>query len=116
MDNDSSVLTMKDTEQEAAHEVTAEAPAPLSKKAQKKALKLERIAEKKVERRARDKELKKEKQRIKAEKRAAGELLEEDERAKKRPKTVFSYFDARIVLDLGFDDKMLDKVVPFVFV
>ena len=83
----------------------------LSKKAQKKALKAERLASQKPERRAREKQAKKEKKRVLAQKRAAGELDEcEDERRRaKRPKTGPA-FGGRVVVDLGFDDMMTDKV------
>jgi hypothetical protein len=92
---------------------------PLSKNAQKKAAKAARFAAQKLERRAKEKEAKKEKKRIKAQKRAAGEL-EEDEvqeeeekkRMMKRAKTGSGQklFGARVCVDLGFDDMMTDKV------
>jgi hypothetical protein len=94
-------------------------PAPLSKNAQKKAAKTARFAAQKLERRAKEKEAKKAKKRIKAQKRAAGEL-EEDEmheeeekkRMVKRAKTGVGQkpFGARICVDLGFDEMMTDKV------
>jgi len=84
----------------------------LSKKAQKRALKMARLAERKVERRAKEKAAKKEKKRKRAERIAAGEQLSEDEMTQKRakmnqPKIPFA---ARVVLDLGFDDQMTDRV------
>lgn len=86
-------------------------PSSLSKNAQKRILKEVRRAEKKVERKAKDKALKKEKQRMKAEKRAAGEALDEgEERGKKRALVQRQPFDARVVIDLGFDDKMHERV------
>jgi tRNA (guanine9-N1)-methyltransferase len=98
-------------------------PTQLSKNAQKKAAKAARYAAQKLERRAKEKEAKKEKKRIKAEKRAAGEL-EEDEaqveeekrRAMKRAKTGTGQktFEATVCVDLGFDDMMTDKVVGVV--
>lgn len=84
---------------------------PMSKKALKKAAKAERIAATKLERRAREKEAKKVKKRIIAEKRAAGQLNEEDDeetrRRAKRPKIDFA---GKVVVDLGFDELMSDKV------
>ena len=86
---------------------------PLSKNAIKKAAKAERLAALKLERRAREKEAKKEKKRIRAEKRAAGELDDDEEeddirrRTMKRPKLQFG---GTVVVDLGFDSMMNDKV------
>jgi hypothetical protein len=87
-------------------------PNQLSKKAQKKAAKAAYYASQKLERRAREKEKKKEKKRVLAEKRAGGELLAEDvARGKKRAKTApADRFGARVVIDLGFDEYMTDKV------
>jgi tRNA (guanine9-N1)-methyltransferase len=84
----------------------------LSKKAQKRALKMARLEERKLERRAKEKAAKKEKKRRRAERIAAGEQLSEDKRAEKRGRLnrAREAFTARIVLDLGFDDKMSDKV------
>lgn len=91
---------------------------PLSKKAQKKAAKAAHLAATKLERRAKEKDAKKAKKRIRAEKRAAGEL-EEDEireeeekrRMMKRAKTGTGQkpFAGRVCIDLGFDDMMTDK-------
>src|SRR5580658_3644460 len=83
----------------------------LSKNAQKRALKMARREERKMEHRAKEKAAKKEKKRKRAERLAAGEQLSEDER-QKRAKTnrAKEPFAARVVLDLGFDDKMSDKV------
>lgn len=83
---------------------------PLSKKAIKKAAKAERLAALKIERRAREKEARKEKKRIIAAKRAAGELdPDEDEknRQKKKPRI---HWGGTVVLDLGFDEMMTEKV------
>jgi tRNA (guanine9-N1)-methyltransferase len=83
----------------------------MSKNAIKKAAKAARLAALKLERRAREKEAKKEKKRVRAEKRAAGELddVAEDDinRRMKRPKLQFG---GTVVVDLGFDDMMNDKV------
>lgn len=83
----------------------------LSKNAQKRALKMARLEERKMERRAKEKSAKKEKKRKRAEKLAAGEQLSEDERQKRaKVNRAKEPFAARVVLDLGFDDKMSDKV------
>jgi tRNA (guanine9-N1)-methyltransferase len=103
--------------------MNVEAALPLSKKAQKKAAKAARFASQKLERRAREKEAKKEKKRLK---RAAqeqdqdGEGEGEDAITRKRAKVLKSTgpttkFGARLVVDLGFDDKMTDKVRPIAF-
>ncbi|KAI9057409.1 hypothetical protein FKP32DRAFT_1598279 [Trametes sanguinea] len=90
---------------------------PLSKKAQKKLAKAAYIAERKKERRAAEKERRKEKKRLLAERRAAGELDPEEEaelqkrkrqRTDKGPRT---FFNARVVVDLGFDEMMTENEV-----
>lgn len=96
-------------------EVVADQPAEqeLSKKARKKLAKTAYFESIKMERRAREKEVKKEKKRVLAQKRAAGELDSEEEeqlRAKKKPKASKPDFYGKVVVDLGFDDKMNDKV------
>jgi tRNA (guanine9-N1)-methyltransferase len=106
-------MSSNPSEQPTVQEAHCETP-QLSKKAQKKAAKAERYAAFKLERRAKEKEMRKEKKAIRAAKRAAGELDEaelEAEEKKKRPKTKSS-FGGRVVIDLGFDDKMTDKVCP----
>ncbi|KZV70293.1 hypothetical protein PENSPDRAFT_651683 [Peniophora sp. CONT] len=96
-----------------ASESTESTP-PLSKNAQKKARKAELMKVRKLERRVREKEARKEKKRKRAERIAAGEELSEDEQARKRakasagPKTPF---DARVLIDLGFDEMMSEKEV-----
>ena len=83
---------------------------PLSKKAQKKAAKVARYAEQKAERRAREKERKKLKRAV-----AQPGPHDEDEavpqakRVKLDPSPQ-TKFGARLVIDLGFDDKMTEKV------
>ena len=72
----------------------------LSRKAKQKA----RHSARRTQRRAREKEERLEKERIRAEKRAAGEL--DDGRQKKRIKLDCG----RVVIDLGFDNEMTDKV------
>lgn len=92
----------------------ASAPAPaLSKNALKKARKAELIAERKLERRAREREKRKEKKRQRSERIAAGEDVSDDDRSKKRAKLSApkAPFGGRVVVDLGFDDKMSDKEV-----
>ncbi len=88
-------------------------PPKLSKNALKKAAKGERYAAFKLERRAREKEVRKEKKRIHAEKRAAGELNDDDEHERGQKKKIKLDFGGRIVIDLGFDDKMTDKVCTY---
>ncbi|KAH8830984.1 guanine-1-methyltransferase-domain-containing protein [Flagelloscypha sp. PMI_526] len=82
---------------------------PPSKSALKKARRREHLAASKLEKRAREKEAKKEKKRIRSEKRAAGELDSEEERPKKKLKSL--EFGARVVIDLDFDDKMSEKEI-----
>ena len=82
----------------------------LSKKAIKKAAQAERFAAAKIERRAREKEAKKEKKRVIAAKRAAGELDEEDSEKDKRRKKPRIYWGGKVVVDLGFDERMSEKV------
>jgi tRNA (guanine9-N1)-methyltransferase len=93
--------------QEATTETIAPGP---SKKALKKAAKDARFQAAKLERRAREKEAKKEKKRILAEKRAAGELDDDDEEQKRSAKRRKLDFGGRVVVDLGFDEKMNPKV------
>ncbi|KAJ6561477.1 guanine-1-methyltransferase-domain-containing protein [Mycena vulgaris] len=81
-----------------------------SKSSLKKAAKREKFAAQKLERRARERLARKEKKRAKAEKRAAGELDEEDEPQPKK-RRVGPPFGGRVVVDLGFDDKMTEKEV-----
>jgi len=83
---------------------------PLSKKSQKKAAKAARYAEQKVERRAREKERKKLKRAA-----AQPQPHDEDEGVPKSKRAKLgrgsqTKFGARLVVDLGFDDKMTEKV------
>jgi hypothetical protein len=100
----------------ATHAPSSANAAPLSKSQQKKAAKAARFAEYKIERRAREKEAKKRKKQERAQKRAAGELHsgeddDEDEQDRKKKKAKRGQpFGATVVVDLGFDDKMTDKV------
>lgn len=84
---------------------------PMSKKAMKKAAKAERYQAFKLERRAREKQMQKEKKKLKAQKRAAGEIddsAEVEEKASKKRK--MSGFGGKVVLDMGFDTLMSEKV------
>ena len=91
---------------------------PLSKNAQKRLAKAARLAEVKKERRAAEKERRKERKRLQAQKRAAGELDSDEtadaESRKKRKveeqKGPRVPFGARVVVDLGFDDMMTENV------
>lgn len=95
---------------------TPDSQLPLSKNARKRLLKAERYAASKAERRARDKEKKRERAAKRraatpdalgdAERRAAKRRKMEDA-AKLGPKSVFQ---ARVVIDLAFDDLMSEKV------
>lgn len=84
----------------------------LSKKAQKRAAKAARLHELKLERRAREKEAKKRKRRERAQAIARGEP--DGNAFRKRRKTnaggETEIFNARVVVDLGFDELMSDKV------
>lgn len=108
MEND----TSHSSEKAISPENTPEMTVVLSKNAQKRALKMARRQERKMEHRAKEKAGKKEKKRKRAERLAAGEQLSEEERQKRakvdRAKEPFA---ARVVLDLGFDDKMSDKEI-----
>lgn len=90
---------------------------PLSKNAQKKLVKAARIAEQKKERRAAEKARRKERKRIQAENRAVGELDGDDGgdgtggSRKRRRVEKSEPFDARVVVDLGFDDMMTDQEI-----
>ena len=84
---------------------------PMSKNALKKAVKAERFAAIKLERRAREKEAKREKKRQRAEKKAAGELDEDDDEDKRRQEKKRKLeFGGQVLVDLGFDEMMNDKV------
>ena len=98
-------------------ETVSQQPQALSKNAQKRLLKAQRKEEFKAERRTREKALKKAKKAERREKRARGELDDEEEettRQGKRQKTSHDgpqeKFGARLVIDLGFDDSMTDRV------
>lgn len=87
--------------------------APMSKNARKRAAKAEYYASIKGERREARNQAKKEKRKERQLKRAAGEMDEVDEEREKKkarmtaPKTPFN---ARVVVDLAFDEKMTEKV------
>lgn len=93
---------------------------PLSKNAQKRLAKEARRAEQKLVWRAREKEKRKqkkaEKRKLQAEASAAGEDADDGQPPAKRarvehPKRI--PFNARVVIDLAFDDKMTVKVCSF---
>ncbi|KAG9128191.1 tRNA (guanine(9)-N(1))-methyltransferase [Ceratobasidium sp. 392] len=91
-------------------------PAPaLSKSAQKRQAKAERFAQLKQERRAREKEEKALKRKEREERAAAGEDVGPSDSKKRRVtregEGPVLPFNARIVVDLGFDEKMTDKEV-----
>ncbi|KAG8904763.1 tRNA (guanine(9)-N(1))-methyltransferase [Tulasnella sp. 403] len=98
-----------------AEENSVEAgPTTLSKNAQKRLAKEARLARMKLERRAREKLMKKEKKKLKAEKRAAGEILSgpSDEPPNKKARLEKRQpFNARVVIDLGFDEMMHAKEI-----
>lgn len=97
---------------------TDEQPTPLSKNAQKKAAKAARFAAIKPERRAREREIRKEKKRLKRAADAEADAeLGEGEGSRKRVKVEHTAtrgprtkFAARVVVDLGFDEMMSEKV------
>lgn len=95
---------------------------PLSKKAQKKAAKVARYVAEKSARRAHEKQVKKEKKAALSAKRDAGELGPEEleldaerKRIKKQMRKSISkgseVWKGKIVIDLGFDDLMIEKVL-----
>ncbi|KAI9574831.1 guanine-1-methyltransferase-domain-containing protein [Boletus coccyginus] len=88
-------------------------PQGLSKKAQKRAAKAARLHELKLERRAREKEAKKHKRRERALAIARGELDANNPRKRRRTNAgdETEIFNARVVVDLGFDDLMSDKEI-----
>ncbi|KAG9101999.1 tRNA (guanine(9)-N(1))-methyltransferase [Ceratobasidium sp. UAMH 11750] len=97
-------------------EVTNTDPTPvLSKSAQKRQAKVERFAQLKQERRAREKEEKALKRKEREEQAAAGEDVGPSDSKKRRVtregEGPVLPFNARIVVDLGFDEKMTEKEV-----
>ncbi|KAJ6458636.1 guanine-1-methyltransferase-domain-containing protein [Mycena vitilis] len=83
-----------------------------SKSSLKKAARREKFAATKLERRAKEKLARKEKKRIKSEKRAAGELdSDEESQPPSKKRRVGPPFGGRVVVDLGFDEKMTEKEV-----
>ncbi|KAF5332007.1 hypothetical protein D9758_014579 [Tetrapyrgos nigripes] len=103
--------TLRETPEDEDATKTESTPT-LSKKAMKKAKKLEAIRENRLKKRAKEKEMRKEKKREQARKRDAGELddsAEREERAAKKLKT--SSFGGKVLVDLGFDGMMSDKEI-----
>jgi tRNA (guanine9-N1)-methyltransferase len=86
-------------------ELPEEHSEPLSKKAQKRAAKAARLQEQKSERRAREKEAKKRKRRERAQ---AGDA--DPRKRRKMGGQDQIPFTAQVVIDLGFDHMMTDKV------
>lgn len=86
-----------------------------SKNSLKRAAKAKRYAATKLERRAREKQAKKEKKRLIARNRAEGTIDESDiansRTKRRRTEAPSERFGGRVVVDLGFDDKMSDKVM-----
>ncbi|KAJ6610410.1 guanine-1-methyltransferase-domain-containing protein [Mycena sp. CBHHK59/15] len=99
---------MENDEQEAAAIVE---PAQPSKSSLKKAARREKFAAIKLERRAKEKLARKEKKRVKAEKRAAGELEDEEDQPQHKKRRIGPPFGGRVVVDLDFDNKMTEKEV-----
>ncbi|CAE6454646.1 unnamed protein product [Rhizoctonia solani] len=93
----------------------SEAASALSKSAQKRQAKAERFAQLKLERRAREKEQKAAKRKEREERIAAGEDPGPSDAKKRRVSREgggpVRPFNARIVIDLGFDEKMTEKEV-----
>lgn len=87
-------------------------PQGLSKKAQKRAAKAARLHELKLERRAREKVVKKNKRRERLHAIPTGELDKNTFRKRQRANGggEVGIFNARVVVDLGFDELMSDKV------
>ncbi|KAI6100218.1 guanine-1-methyltransferase-domain-containing protein [Pisolithus sp. B1] len=85
----------------------------LSKKAQKRAAKAARFHELKLERRAREKEARKRKQQERARAVANGECDANTTHKRRKTGAVGggSPFNARLVIDLGFDELMTDKEI-----
>lgn len=79
----------------------------LSKNARKKLLKAEKYASMKAERRARDKE----KKRLRAVQKKADTETAQPDRKKRKVQGPRRVFNARIVIDLGFDGLMSEKVL-----
>jgi tRNA (guanine9-N1)-methyltransferase len=91
---------------------SSEAAPTLSKSAQKRQARNERFAQLKLERRAREKEEKVAKRKERDERAAAGEDVgpSKKRRVTRGGEGPVQPFDARIAIDLGFDEKMTEKV------
>ncbi|KAL4076286.1 guanine-1-methyltransferase-domain-containing protein [Scleroderma citrinum] len=109
MDTSAADSARTEQEEQATH------PQGLSKKAQKRAAKAVRLHELKLERRAREKETRKRKRRERAQAIANGECDANIACKRRRINNEgdeSATFKARIIVDLGFDELMTDKVSP----
>lgn len=98
-------MTSPQPEHASASDEVDKSDTPLSKNAQKRLIKAARRAEQRVERRARERAHKKEKKHARA--------LEAEGDPHPRPKKLrleLQPFDARVIIDLGFDELMTPKV------
>ncbi|KAJ7228199.1 guanine-1-methyltransferase-domain-containing protein [Mycena pura] len=103
--------TANTAEDDIAEELAqSEKPPQPTKSSLKKAARRQRLAALKPERRAREKLARKKKQREKAERRAAGDL-DDDPPPPPKKRRVGPPFGGRVVVDLGFDEKMTEKEV-----
>ncbi|KAG8745546.1 tRNA (guanine(9)-N(1))-methyltransferase [Ceratobasidium sp. 414] len=116
MSTDQPLVALSSTPDAAPVEITNTDPTPvLSKSAQKRQAKAERLAQLKLERRAQEKEEKALKRKEREERAAAGEDVGPSDSKKRRVtrggEGPVLPFNARVVIDLGFDEKMTEKEV-----
>ncbi|KAB5595542.1 hypothetical protein CTheo_1003 [Ceratobasidium theobromae] len=100
---------------EPSQDVNDSTSAPLSKSAQKRLARSERFVQLKLERRAREKAQKAAKRKEREERAAAGKDVGPSDAKKRRVSREgqgpLCPFDVRIVIDLGFDEKMTEKEI-----
>jgi tRNA (guanine9-N1)-methyltransferase len=96
--------SMTDPKQDAPHAESEHPPATLSKNAQKRLVRAARRTAQKSERRAREKARKIENKRLR------NLETNDDVLWHKRPPPTAAPFDARVIIDLGFDELMTPKV------